>query len=60
MTLLILIILSSQINPTELHLNKLDAFDIEAPFLDLDLSITNGIVSSKINDKWNYFNFENS
>ena len=28
------------------------------PFLDLNLSITNGIVSSKIYDKWDDFNFE--
>ena len=27
-------------------------------FSDLDLSITNGIVSSKINDKWDGFHFE--
>ena len=27
-------------------------------FFDLDLSMTNGIVSSKINDKWDGFNFE--
>ena len=26
--------------------------------MDLNLSITNGIVSSKIYDKWDYFNFE--
>ena len=32
--------------------------DTEAPFLDLNLSITNGIVSSKIYDKWDDFNFE--
>ena len=30
----------------------------EAPFLDLNLSITNGIVSSKIYDKRDDFNFE--
>ena len=30
----------------------------EAPFLDLDLSITNGIVSTKIYDKLDDFNFE--
>ena len=40
-----------QIYPTELRLNKTDSFDTEAPFLDLDLSITNGIVSSKNYDK---------
>ena len=30
----------------------------KAPFLDLNLSITNVIVSSKINDKRDDFNFE--
>ena len=30
----------------------------EAPFLDLNLYITNGIVSSKIYEKQNDFNFE--
>ena len=39
-----------QIYDTELHLNKLNSSDTEAPFLDLKLSITNGIVSSKIYD----------
>ena len=33
-----------QIYSTELQLNKANSSDIEAPFLDLDLSITNGIV----------------
>ena len=32
--------------------------DTEAPFLGLGLSITNGIVSTKIYDKWDDFNFE--
>ena len=36
-----------QIYPTELQLNKASSFDTEAPFLDLNLSKTNGIVSSK-------------
>ena len=40
-----------QIYPTELQLNKANSFDTEAPFLDLNLSITNGIVSSKIYNK---------
>ena len=46
-----------QIYPTELQLYKANSSDTEAPFLDsysltiLDLSITNGIVSSKIYDK---------
>ena len=44
-----------QIYLTELQLNKANS---SAPFLDLILSITNGIVSSKICDKWDYFNFE--
>ena len=34
-----------------------DSSDTEAPILDLDLSITNGIVSSKIYDKRDEFNF---
>ena len=48
----------SQIYPTELQLNKANSSDTEAPFSDLNLSITNGIVSSKIYDKWDNFNFE--
>ena len=47
-----------QIYPTELQLNKANSSDTEAPFLDLNLSIKNGIVSSKIYDKWNDLNFE--
>ena len=44
-----------QIYPTELQLNKANSSDTEAPFLDLNLSITNDIVSSKIYDKWDDF-----
>ena len=40
-----------QIYPTELQLNKTNFADTEAPFLDMDLSITNGIISTKIFDK---------
>ena len=47
-----------QIYPTKLQLNKANSADTEAPFLDLDLSITNGIVSSKMYDKRDDFNFE--
>ena len=47
-----------QIYPTELQLNKGNSSDTEAPFLDLNLSITNGIVSSKIYNKLDDFNFE--
>ena len=41
----------NQIYPTELKLNKANYSDTEAPFLDLKLSITNGIVSFKIYNK---------
>ena len=47
-----------QIYPIELQLNKTNSSDTEAPFLDLNLSLTNGIVSSKIYDKRDDFNFE--
>ena len=47
-----------QIYPTELQLNKANYSDTEASFLDLNLSITYGIVSSKIYDKLDDFNFE--
>ena len=50
--------MESQIHPTELQLNKTNPSDTEAPFMDLDLSITNGIVSTKIYDKRGDFNFE--
>ena len=48
----------SQIYPTELRLNEAIPSDTKAPLLDLDLSIINGIVSTKIIDKWDDFNFE--
>ena len=47
-----------QIYPTELQLNEANSSDTEAPFLDLNLSITNSIVSSKFFDKRDDFNFE--
>ena len=47
-----------QIYPTELQLNKANSSVTEAPFLDLNLSIKNGIVSSKIYDKGDDFYFE--
>ena len=47
-----------QIYPTELQLNKANFSDTEALFFDLNLSIINGIVSSKIYDKRDDFNFE--
>ena len=47
-----------QIYSTELQLNKANSSDTEAPFLDLNLSITKDIVSSNIYDKRDDFNFE--
>ena len=47
-----------QIYPAELQLNYANSSDTEAPVLNLDLSIMNGIVSSKIYDKQDDFNFE--
>ena len=47
-----------QIYPTELQLNKANTSDTEAPFLDLNLTVTNGILSSKFFDKRDHFNFE--
>ena len=41
----------SQIYPSELKLNKAHTSDTEAAFLDLRLSISNDIVSTKINYK---------
>ena len=50
----------NQIYPSELQLNKANTSDTEAPFLDLHvhLSISNGFVSSKINDKRDDFDFD--
>ena len=36
---------------------KANSFDTETPFLNFDLYITKGIVSSKIYDKWGDFDF---
>ena len=48
----------SQIYPSELQLNKANTSDKEASFLDLHLSISNDIVSTKIYDKRDNFDFE--
>ena len=49
----------SQIYPSELQLNKANTSDTESAFLDLHLSISNDIVSTKIkNDKRDDFDFE--
>ena len=41
----------SQIYSTELPLDKVTSFDTEAPLLDLNLSITNDVVASKMYNK---------
>ena len=50
--------MASQIYPSEFQLNKANTFDTEAAFLDLHLSISNDIVSTKIYDKRYDFVFE--
>ena len=47
-----------RICPPELQLNKTNASDTEAPFLDLHLSISNWVFSSKIYDKRDDFDFD--
>ena len=48
----------SQIYPSELQLNKANTSDTEAAFLDLHLSNSNDIVSTKIYDKSDDIDFE--
>ena len=48
----------SQIYPSELQLNKTNTSDTKAAFLDLHLSISNDIVSTKMFDKRDDFDFE--
>ena len=50
--------MAPRIYPAELQLNKANASDTEAAFLDLNLSIHNDIVSTKIYDKRDDFNFD--
>ena len=47
-----------RIYPTELQLNRANSSDTEAPFLDLNLCISNGTVSTKIYNKWDDFDFD--
>ena len=49
----------NRIYPAELLLNKANSSDTEAPFLDLNLSISNGTVSTKIYNKRDNFDFDN-
>ena len=48
----------NQIYPPEFQLNKANTSNIEAPFLDLHLSLSNGFVSSKIYDICDDFDFD--
>ena len=50
--------MASQIYPSELQLKKANTSDTEAAFLDLHLSISNDIASTKIYDKRDDFEFE--
>ena len=47
-----------RIYPTELQLNRANSSDTEAPFLDLNLCISNGTVSTKIYYKRDDFDFD--
>ena len=49
----------NRIHPAELQLNKANSSDTEAPFLDLNLSISNGTVSTKLYDKRDKLDFDN-
>ena len=51
-------IMGSQIYPSKLQLNKAKTSDTKAAFLDLHLSISNDIVSTKVYDKRDDFDFE--
>ena len=51
-------IMVRQIYHSELQLNKANTSDSEAAFLDLHLSISNDIVSTKIYDKRDDFDFD--
>ena len=52
--------MGSQIYPSELQLNRINTSDTEAAFLDLHLSFSNDIASTKIYDKRDDFDFETS
>ena len=47
-----------QIYPSDLQLNKAYASDTKVPIFDLQLSISNGYISSKIYDKRDEFDFD--
>ena len=58
LVLLRLLTLQPDIYLSELKLNKANTSDTEASFLDLHLSISNNIVSAKVYDKRDDFDFE--
>ena len=47
-----------RIYAAELQLNKANSSNTEAPFLNLNLSISNGMVSTKLYDKREDFDFD--
>ena len=47
-----------QIYLSEVQLNKANSSDTEAPFLDLHLTISDGLIASKIYDKGDDFDFD--
>ena len=47
-----------EIFPSELRLNKANSSDTDAPFLDLRVTISDGLVTSKIYDKRDDFDFD--
>ena len=47
-----------RIYPTQLQLNRANSSDTKAPFLDLNLCISNGTVFTKIYDKRDDFDFD--
>ena len=50
--------MEDRIYATELKLNRANSSDIQVPFLDLNLCISNGTVSTKIFDKRDDFDFD--
>ena len=48
----------SHIDPSDLQLDNANTSDTKAAFLDLHLSISNDIVSTKLYDKRDGFDFE--
>ena len=48
----------NRIYPTEFQINRANSSDTEAPFLDLNLCISYGTISTKIYDKRDDFDFD--